>query len=415
MTFLKKEIVQGNYRFAAEIVGAIYLGLFFSALFFLQFYIKPMTSCYIAEFERGSSMACSQSLVGSITYFFFTFLSPMGGAYLLLQAYIDINYVEKNGLLSVLLHWSAFLLYLCVVFCSLFLSIRILKSIINPTAHHLRKKYLIFLSIIALPTILTFFYKTATTLPRSSETLIHTAFWHGEFSVPRKFLEDWSVAKIEKSSIDINDIAKSSKRRFGYLGFQRGKERKLYPSITFSVPIQKLYPEFEGNEFILVDVWPHYSRLDEVTIHSQRQLDFDDMLHSTRSHSSEPVYMNPSELDVNWEVYKKNSDKYSSWPNLYVQKDHKRDIQKLLICVDIVSCEKPRHWNASESYLTLFLPTLRKRDLKCEDVCRDISGGTIDYDISYTFPRSMLEDRPDLDTKIREFVDSFYTPNAKID
>lgn len=388
---IKKILQSPRTTLTLDIIGIICMVCFVTMTLHHKFIVQIIPSCHFT-YEMITAVNCGKGFFSVVLAYLFLFYPPMGAGVATLIGY------------GLILHFSFFdslwpllilLLIIMPVICSLRASLRIGKTLFSKKSEiseKRRKNAWIAISIIFLPAIIFAGIQTYLKPPQTSKRTIVVDMWDREMSVPRRYLDNWSLSS--KKAPD-KDIAK----------YSLSIGRKETPYVILNLPADVISTELSQQAAIKVTVAPRAVEITDGELYDARTTYLDKEL-------SQPYFKNKDfktkydlygkpETENEWLVYKSATDAVNYEPDIHVYKDKAGNILNIIECMPIRWCKKSRPGQEGFSYDKCDDDSCHE----CEKQCRDASMGTAEYKISYSFDKSKIDEYLLLHEGIVRFIE----------
>ena len=246
------------------------------------------------------------------------------------------------------------------------------------------------LTVLLLPALLASTYHLYLVPPQWIAKDVTVDAWHGTFNVPRGELKDWSVIVRPRPDKRPNEYSGRLTRWW-----------RSVPYLTFNYPLK----DGVGEQMLEINVNPHYDVLNRKEMEEARQklAGYKTKLVSEFDHTS--VYRRtPRGLD-RWQIYDAGTFAEDVFPDIYIARNPDNTIAHILQCTPSNACA------VKTRYRWMNYPCGDKMSCDvCNKVCSDISMGTENYDINYTFYKDDLDRYFEFNDDIQRRIASYFTP-----
>ncbi len=374
--------------------GVLYLAAFVFNTGLLWFLIRKANACNFVD--AGVILVyCGDGAWGQFLNVFLLYFSPLIAPITALNwrlLFFDPHLVNDFSYRLLILF---FIVSVFVIASSLLVLRKMVKGfLIRRHDREAGKHAWIILGIILVPALLSFSYRLYLVPPSWSGATVHVDFWHGKFDVPRDLLSDWSVLPRPRPDKRPNEYSARLVRWW-----------KSVPYVTFNYNWQPAIGDNGPDEILQVQANPHYEVMNETKRQEALEKVIDYRIHiRSEVDGVTPIYKEEPEKSGEWQVYKPGVFDEDVFFDFYVRRDKGGSVERMLECTPQYACAvKTRFsWTAYSCGGAFDCNS-------CKKICVDVSKGTAEYDIRYTFDKRSLDQYPVLDENIRRMIGAYYT------
>lgn len=262
---------------------------------------------------------CGDKPFDNFLDFFFFYLSPLVYPMLSMNvAHIIAGALDPRMAVSVAV---LFAIYGFLIFSSAVVLRLIIRGFYDVPPHG-RQRRMAGLSILMLflPMILILMARLYLVPPSFIHRDIHVGMWHGDFSVPRQYLKEWTLTDIPRPDKMPNEYAAILPKKW-----------KAVPYLSFRLP-ENLMLEGSHTATSEVLVNAHYERLSEIKLNQRKDSIFRRRMNFKADGSGFSIYKKTPEKNGEWDVYKPQHENISGHPDLYLKRDQGGTIISMLEC-----------------------------------------------------------------------------------
>lgn len=380
--------------FVSHWTGLIYLSAFVMNTGLLWFILRKSFSCSFIDagvvYVQCGTTAFDKFLDLFLLYFS-PLVAPVTAFYWRYLFYNPLAATESQfAFLFIYFPLSVFVMASC-----LFVLRRMIKGFLLHKKDKARAKASRnMLLIILLPTLISFGYRIYLIPPQWVVKNVQVDIWNGEFNVPREELKDWSMMTLPRPDRKPSEYASRLTRWW-----------KSVPYLTFNYSLK----EGIGEKIIEVGVNPHYDVLNRENMEAARQKLAGYKTRLLSEFDQSAVYRKTPRVQGRWEIYDAGTYAEDVFPDIYVARNQDNTISHILQCTPSNACAVKTRFRWTSYPCGEDMPCD-----SCRKICTDISLGTSDYDIRYSFYKEDLDEYFEFDDDIRNYVASFYTPRSQL-
>ncbi len=375
--------------------GVLYLSAFVLNTGLLWFLIRKANACNFVE-TNIIFVACGGGWGGRFLDIFLLYFSPLVAPVTALhwQLLFSPQIVSESQYRLLVLF---FIVSVFVIGSSLSVLRKMVKGfLIRRHDREAGKHAWIILGIILMPALLSFAYRLYLAPPSWSQTTVHVDIWHGRFDVPREMISEWSILPRPRPDSRPNEYSARIVRWW-----------KSVPYLTFEYDLEREIGENGPDEKLQVQVNPHYVAMDEAARKTalEKIIDYRIKIKS-EADGVTPIYQTAPDLSNGWQIYRPGVFTEDVFFDLYIRRDKAGKAERILQCT-------PRYACAAKTRFSWTAYPCRGNDNcnECKKICTELSLGTENYDIRYTFDKRNLDHFPVFDENIRKTIEAYYTPN----
>jgi len=364
---LKRILNSQYFSLSLDAIGIFSLASFLVLGLFLRFIVDILPPCYFTG-ELFEYVECGKGFLGKLLNFYFSNFSSLVNWVFLVFALVEsvISFNVAAFFLTLLL---CFIIALSVL-TSFRMAYMISKKLIwKRTAYNQQEKSFAFLLLLIVlsPTISTGLLKYYIKPPQSSGRIITIDMWHNELSIPRRYLQDWSLVGITRPAEERG---------------LRGKNfRKKSPFANLYMSAKEIDSSLPEGEKVSIRIAPHYNVMSNEDLFQTRENYLQTRISENEYKIERPLY-ETSEIVKEWEIYKSATASSGYKPDIYI---HRRTDGKI------------------------------ENILECTRICNESSFGTSEYLIQYSLDKKDLNNYFDLHQKILNFIETHSTAKAAPD
>lgn len=404
-SLIKRLAASKGLSITLDCIGIFSAASFLLVILYQDFFIKLIPNCYTG-FAVAGFIKCEGGFFIELFGAYLHFFSPLSIGILILAVYgLGVSLIELK-----LLAFFFQLIYILLAILAVFTTIRILfKTLRKFIKYKLSSQIissLLILFLIALPSLMARGVKMTVMPSESSGKMINVDMWHAEFSMPRKYLDNWSIT----------DIKRPSSKPSAFIHHLRSGNT-AYPFAVFDVTFEEIKETaneksaniLNGQEGVRIRVSPHYDILSEQDLFAEREKFIKGHIKRTYNEDKKPIYDPPYKTINDWELYKPNPLSVGFKADIYVARNEDRQITNILECVPDDWCIK---YIGDVKAKTAWQYNQCKTDEECQNcprVCTDKSYGTGRFLIGYSFDKKYMDQYFEYHKLIIEFVESFIT------
>ncbi|PZP57509.1 MAG: hypothetical protein DI586_00290 [Micavibrio aeruginosavorus] len=372
--------------------GVLYLSAFVLNTGLLWFLIRKAGAC--SFYDVGIILVrCGEGDLARFLDVFLLYFSPLVAPVIALNWRMFFFEPFLASEFQYRLLFIFFFVSFFVIFSSLFVLRKMVKGfLIRRHDREAGKHAWIILAIILIPALLSFSYRLYLLPPNWSGMTMHVDFWHGQFDVPRGEMTDWNVLPRPRPERKPAEYAGKLTRWW-----------KVVPYINFNYPITPAIGDNAPDETVQVQVNPHHEARSREMMQAEREKFLAYRLSLKSEKDDLPIYPAEPLRENGWEIYKANYFYEDVFQDIYVARKN-GTIENLLYCTPSHACAVKTRFSWA-SY-----PCEATKDCgSCKKICMDVSQGTGDYDIRYTFDKRSIENYPAINREIKNFIAKYYT------
>jgi hypothetical protein len=203
--------------------------------------------------------------------------------------------------------------------------------------------------------------------------------WDKEMSIPRRYLDDWSLSSKKAPDKDVEKYSPSI-------------TRKESPYVVLNLPVNIISADLSEQSAIKITVTPRAVKMTDNELYDTRKAYLDKKIAQTyfknKNFKTKYDLHRNANTENEWLIYKSDTDAPNYEPDIHVYKDNAGNILNIIECMPIRWCKKSWPERKDFSYDKCDDDSCHE----CEKQCRDASMGTTEYKISYSFDKSKIDE-----------------------